>query len=96
MGTWTPQRVSRLRRLWAQTKPTLSMAQIAKKMGLSRNAIAGKVDRLQLSSRKKIVAYFPGQRRRKKSPVAAAVNDPSITPRSETGRPSKRGPLAQP
>ena len=45
---WTDERLAQLKDLWNQG---LSISQIGEKMGVSRNAIAGKVHRMQLPKR---------------------------------------------
>ena len=50
---WTDERLSQLRTLWDEG---LSISQIGEKMGVSRNAIAGKVHRMKLP--KTFFAYF--------------------------------------
>ncbi|MGB2399102.1 MAG: GcrA family cell cycle regulator [Candidatus Puniceispirillaceae bacterium] len=45
---WTDERLSQLRTLWDEG---LSISQIGEKMGVSRNAIAGKVHRMKLPKR---------------------------------------------
>jgi GcrA cell cycle regulator len=45
---WTEERVARLKELWARCE--LSAAQIAKQLGITRNSVLGKVDRLDLPS----------------------------------------------
>lgn len=48
-ATWTPARLKRLETLW---KKGLPISEIGKELGVSRNAIAGKVNRLGLSKRR--------------------------------------------
>ncbi len=48
---WTALQIARLGELWDQRDPQLSMAEIAKAFGLSKNAICGKVHRLGLAAR---------------------------------------------
>lgn len=45
---WTEERLNKLRKLWEKG---LSISQIGEELGVSRNAIAGKVYRLQLPKR---------------------------------------------
>ena len=45
-GTWTPERVEQLKIL---TDAGLSCAQVARRLGVSRNAVIGKLNRLGLS-----------------------------------------------
>ena len=46
--TWTGNRIEALRRLWQEG---LSTAQIGREIGVSKNAVVGKVHRLKLPSR---------------------------------------------
>ncbi len=45
---WTPEAIERLKALWAEGHST---AEIARRMGLSKNAVVGKVHRLNLPGR---------------------------------------------
>ena len=45
---WTPEKIKELRRLWAKG---LSSGDIGRLLGVSKNAIVGKVHRLELESR---------------------------------------------
>lgn len=49
-GVWSDQRVERLKRLWLDDG--LSAAQIGRQLGVSRNAVLGKIHRLGLSNRR--------------------------------------------
>ncbi len=49
MNEWTPERVERLKELWAAG---LTGGQVAKEMNITRNAAIGKVSRLRLAARK--------------------------------------------
>ena len=67
--SWTDERIERLKKLWGDG---LSASQIAAELGgVTRNAVIGKVHRLQLSGRVK-VASPAQQRSRKPAPVVAA------------------------
>jgi GcrA cell cycle regulator len=56
-GTWTDERVSRLKELWSQGK-TASEIGVALG-GISRNAVIGKVHRLKLSGRPSPIKHRP-------------------------------------
>src|SRR5262245_48128062 len=45
---WTDERITRLKELWARGE--LSAAQIANQLGVTRNSVLGKADRLNLPS----------------------------------------------
>jgi len=57
-STWTEERVTRLRELWAQGK---TASEIAMALGgaVSRNAVIGKVHRLKLSGRPSPIKHRP-------------------------------------
>jgi GcrA cell cycle regulator len=92
---WSDERVERLKTLWAQG---LSCSQIAKDLqGVTRNAVIGKVTRLDLEGRarpsapevarprlKKVVAAKPAPRPKPNLPKADAFVLPPIT-----GKPSR-------
>jgi GcrA cell cycle regulator len=46
--TWTPERVEMLNRLWDEGLPS---AEIGRRLGLTKNAVIGKVHRIALSPR---------------------------------------------
>ncbi len=49
-SNWTDERVEELRRLWA-AEPRLSCSEIGRELGITRNAVIGKVNRLGLEHR---------------------------------------------
>lgn len=51
--TWTDERIDLLKKLWADGR---SASQIAKQLGVTRNAVIGKVNRLDLPMRKTTVS----------------------------------------
>jgi len=66
---WTDERVEQLKKLWAEG---LSASQIAAQLGgVSRNAVIGKVHRLQLSSRGRTTSS--GARPKKTAPTTTTV-----------------------
>ena len=72
---WTEERLETLKKLWDEG---LSISQIGEKLGVSRNAIAGKVHRLGLKKRQspisnKGTAKTPAPQ--KKAPVEVAMPD---------------------
>jgi GcrA cell cycle regulator len=74
---WTDERVERLKRLWAEG---LSASQIAAQLGgVSRNAVIGKVHRLNLPGRAKAGGTVATSRPAAKRP---AVATPSAAPRA--------------
>ena len=48
-STWTKERLNKLEKLWGKG---LSISEIGKELGVSRNSIAGKVNRLGLEKRR--------------------------------------------
>jgi GcrA cell cycle regulator len=84
---WTDERVEKLKRLWAEG---LSASQIAAQLGgVSRNAVIGKVHRLNLPGRAKAGGVAAAGRTQTKRPAAAPrpTNFPS---RVATARPAAR------
>jgi hypothetical protein len=50
-GEWTVEEDARLRGLWLQTEPVLSLSQIGREMKKTKNAVMGKAQRLGLPER---------------------------------------------
>lgn len=46
--TWTPEKIKSLKKLWQKGKSTV---EIGKALGISKNAVVGKVHRLELAAR---------------------------------------------
>jgi GcrA cell cycle regulator len=57
---WTEERLKKLKTLW---KKGVSISQIGKELGVSRNAIAGKVHRMGLSKRQSPIASKPAAKK---------------------------------
>lgn len=59
-STWTPEKIKMLKKLWSKGKSTV---EIGRELGISKNAVVGKVHRLELNARpspiKKEVAVKP-------------------------------------
>lgn len=80
-GAWTEEAVETLKRLWAD--PDLSAALIAKRLGVTRNAVLGKIHRLGLSKPR-------GAR-----PPPARVPTPQSARRARAERPARAaGPVS--
>ena len=45
---WTPEKIKLLKKLWLKGKSTI---EIGKELGMSKNAVVGKVHRLELAAR---------------------------------------------
>lgn len=71
---WTTDAVARLRTLWAEGQTT---AEIGRRMGLTKNAVIGKVHRLQLPKRLNPICRTPGGPR---NPAPARVRRPILAP----------------
>ena len=87
---WTDERVEKLTKLWAEG---LSASQIAAQLGdVSRNAVIGKVHRLNLPGRAKsggaVAAARPAAPKRPAAPVAPAA------PRATTFQQARPAPAA--
>ena len=82
MPDWTDRKVEKLRDLWDQG---LSTAEIGKKLGVSKNAVVGKVHRLGLEGRAPQAAKAP-------APASAKAKNPP--PRPAPGK--KKTPPAPP
>lgn len=54
---WTPSKVLELRKLWNQV-PELSCWEIGRMLGVSKNAVIGKVHRLKLQPRRDAATRF--------------------------------------
>ncbi len=65
IGTWTPERIEQLSVLWDEG---ITTAEIGRRIGVTKNAVIGKVHRLSLSGRAKPTST-PANRPRKPSPV---------------------------
>ncbi|MGF9693482.1 GcrA family cell cycle regulator [Rhizobium sp. 0TCS1.26] len=86
---WTDERVERLKRLWAEG---LSASQIAAQLGgVSRNAVIGKVHRLNLPGRIKAGGTSAAARTPKRTAPAprapAYTARPNVVPARTIGRP---------
>lgn len=79
-GAWTDDAVETLTRLWRQGD--LSAAMIARRLGVTRNAVLGKIHRLGLSQprRPRPAAIAPPPRPAKPRPVASARRAPASAP----------------
>jgi GcrA cell cycle regulator len=87
---WTDERVELLKKLWAEG---LSASQIARELGgVTRNAVIGKVHRLQLSGRAKPASSAPRVRR----PRAARPARPAAAPAVHGNLALKTAPLPAP
>ena len=79
---WTDERVEKLKKLWAEG---LSASQIAAQLGgVSRNAVIGKVHRLNLPGRAKAGGAPAAARapKRTAAPAATAPRNPAFSPRA--------------
>lgn len=79
-GAWTDDAVENLTRLWRQGD--LSAAMIARRLGVTRNAVLGKIHRLGLSQprRPRPGAIAPPPRPAKPRPVASTRRVPALAP----------------
>ena len=79
-GAWTDNAVETLIRLWRQGD--LSAAMIARRLGVTRNAVLGKIHRLGLSQPRhpRPLAITPPPRPAKPRPIALARRAPASAP----------------
>ena len=99
--SWTDERVEQLSKLWLEGR---SASQIAAELGLgiTRNAVIGKVHRLGLAGRAKVVAPQPAAARLKAKAQAAAPEgvklgadaEPMVVP-LRTALPTSTAPVAE-
>lgn len=89
--SWTDERVELLKRLWSEG---LSASQIADQLGgITRNAVIGKVHRLKLESRARVVPVVVQEQ-----PVRAVVEqvaEVKSAPRLVASAPADHAPVAQ-
>ena len=71
---WTTDAIARLRTLWAEGHPT---AEIGRRMGMTKNAVIGKVHRLQLPKRPSPICRTAGGPRK---PAPARMRGPTLAP----------------
>lgn len=90
-GYWTAERNDELRRLWEQDRPQLSAREIAKLLGVSKNAVIGKAHRLALATRQSPICYNAPRSLEKhqahSADVPAVGGRPQAQPRSGQRKP---------
>ena len=87
-GGWTDDAVETLTRLWRQGD--LSAAMIARRLGVTRNAVLGKIHRLGLSQsrRPRSPAMAPPPRPAKPRPIGSAHRAPALAPVRSSPQPT--------
>ena len=74
---WTEDRLKKLKDLWGNG---LSISKIGKELGVSRNAIAGKVHRMGLTKRQSPIANKPAGKKNATAKEAVEVAPPENLP----------------
>ncbi len=64
--TWTPEKIKSLKKLWQKGKSTV---EIGKALGISKNAVVGKVHRLELAARPSPIKVNPAKAAAKATPA---------------------------
>ena len=88
-SSWSDDRIERLRTLWADDE--LSASDIARRLGITRNAVLGKIHRLGLSNRRppagprSIVPRPPKVARVRRAKIPSPPSPPKAAPRPELG-----------
>lgn len=87
--TWTPERIALVKKLWDEG---LTTSQIAKEVGVSKNAVVGKVHRLGLSARQSPIRRKPEKVIEMKGPLCHwPVGEPGSSEFSFCGKPAAAG-----
>ena len=73
---WTAEKIKQLKKLWLKGKSTI---EIGKELGISKNAVVGKVHRLELAARPS-----PIKRSQKQVPAKPRVSRKEIKPKNMT------------
>lgn len=73
---WTAEKIKQLKKLWLKGKSTI---EIGKELGISKNAVVGKVHRLELAARPS-----PIKRSQKQTPAKPRVTKKEIKPKNVT------------
>lgn len=93
-GAWSAEAVEALKALWAD--PDLSAADVARRLGVTRNAVLGKIHRLGLSKPRssRLSARLASVRRPARPPHRRAKAPPTQAPvASVSGMPELAAPL---
>lgn len=70
--TWTPEKIKSLKKLWQKGKSTV---EIGKALGISKNAVVGKVHRLELAARPSPIKSAGAVKKQpRKRPIKHPVN----------------------
>lgn len=102
MSWWTEERRAELRALWAQQDPGLSAAEIAARMGTTKNAVVGQAHRLGLPGRESPIRRVEGaaalraakavQPKPQRAPAEAARSPRAVPPKPAAARILARRP----
>ncbi|MGQ3071658.1 MAG: GcrA family cell cycle regulator, partial [Ferrovibrionaceae bacterium] len=74
---WTAEKIEQLNKLWSEG---MSITEIGKILGMTRNAVVGKAHRLGLAKRPSPIARAPGPRPAAQPAPAAQPTRPVVAP----------------
>jgi GcrA cell cycle regulator len=85
---WTPEKIEELTRLWSEG---LSITQIGKQLGLTRNAVVGKAHRLGLSKRPSPIIRSEAKTAQGGTRCKWPIGDPRSSEFGFCGKPAVQG-----
>lgn len=79
--TWTPEKIKSLKKLWQKGKSTV---EIGKALGISKNAVVGKVHRLELTARPSPIKSKSGAKPATKAAAKTTKSSKTSVPPTKT------------